>query len=400
MTGVIPAGAQVQTRFVGTRYNNAVDTIQLTSGVNLSSSIRVQTNYRDGKIIFSLKAPSSTGPIVKAWKLAASPGTELAVSQRSSTINRSQVMEGESIDFKGWVYNISAAPAEIVTVRLTTNDTGFERILKNQLFGVIPANDSVQFAYTYSSKGKKGSHAFVFTIDPLDSLIEQSKDNNTVTIPFVVQTDSLRPVVHVEIDGQPIVDGDYINQHPTITIRYSDNNPTAITTADSSNFKLRLNNAPVYFLPGVVEMLPSTTAGSVQLNWTPELANGENILQVYALDVSGNSSDTTLHFVNVSTEFRISDVYNIPNPFTSSTRFTFNMLGPVNPDEVSIKIFTVAGRMIHDFQSPCKIGFNNIAWDGRDKDGDEIANGVYFYKLIVKQADKQTSAIGKLVKMK
>ena len=27
------------------------------------------------------------------------------------------------------------------------------------------------------------------------------------------------------------------------------------------------------------------------------------------------------------------------------------------------------------------IGFNRVSWDGRDEDGDQPSNGVYFYKL-------------------
>jgi len=58
---------------------------------------------------------------------------------------------------------------------------------------------------------------------------------------------------------------------------------------------------------------------------------------------------------------------------------------------VHVKIYTVAGRLIQDldFSSKVHIGINgyssssdNLYWNGRDKDGDEIANGVYFYGLL------------------
>jgi flagellar hook assembly protein FlgD len=46
------------------------------------------------------------------------------------------------------------------------------------------------------------------------------------------------------------------------------------------------------------------------------------------------------------------------------------------------------------------IGFNRIYWDGRDADGDEIANGIYFYKII-SQLDNKTKVITeKLAKVK
>jgi hypothetical protein len=37
---------------------------------------------------------------------------------------------------------------------------------------------------------------------------------------------------------------------------------------------------------------------------------------------------------------------------------------------------------------------------GRDKDGDQIGNGVYLYKVIIKQGEKQIESISKLVKMR
>ncbi len=401
MTGNIPVGTSVQTTFIGTRLNNVVDTMVLTSGKTLSNAgIHNSAIYTGAKIIFSLQTSGPVSPVISGWKLTVLPPNELAVSEQTTSINRSQVMEGEPIYFIGKIFNVSAAPADSVTVQLSANEGGFEKILKKQKYAVIPGFDSVAFTYTYSSKGKTGNFAFTLKVDPADSLLELSKDNNIVSVPYTVQSDTVHPQIQLAVDGDQVLDGDYVRQQPDITIRYSDNNPTVITSADTANFKIRLNNYPVYFLSGVAELITSMSPGQAQLKWTPTLPKGENFIQVYANDVTGNSSDTTTLYVNVSTEFMLQDIYNIPNPFAGSTHFTFNMLSPVVPDEVSIKIFTVAGRLIHDIPIVCKIGFNKIYWDGRDRDGDEIANGVYFYKIIVKQGDKQTSAIGKLVKMK
>jgi len=46
------------------------------------------------------------------------------------------------------------------------------------------------------------------------------------------------------------------------------------------------------------------------------------------------------------------------------------------------------------------IGFNKIRWDGKDQDGDEIGNGVYFYKMIAKFKDDTKSVTQKLAKVK
>lgn len=43
---------------------------------------------------------------------------------------------------------------------------------------------------------------------------------------------------------------------------------------------------------------------------------------------------------------------------------------------------------------------NKFHCDGKDQDGDEIENGVYFYKMIVKYNDKTETQINKIAKVK
>ena len=71
---------------------------------------------------------------------------------------------------------------------------------------------------------------------------------------------------------------------------------------------------------------------------------------------------------------------------------------------MAIKIYTVAGRLIRTlgpvFADPIPTQ-NRIPWDGRDDDGDALANGVYLYKLIVYndtlESASNQSNYGKLV---
>ena len=41
--------------------------------------------------------------------------------------------------------------------------------------------------------------------------------------------------------------------------------------------------------------------------------------------------------------------------------------------------------------------FNMIYWDGRDQDGDLLANGTYLYKVILQSGNTTKSLIQKLV---
>ena len=75
----------------------------------------------------------------------------------------------------------------------------------------------------------------------------------------------------------------------------------------------------------------------------------------------------------------------------------FNLAGSEHPAECKIKIYTVSGRLVKIINTPVNIGYNQIHWDGRDTDGDALANGVYLYKMIIEGNIKTETAIQKLV---
>lgn len=96
----------------------------------------------------------------------------------------------------------------------------------------------------------------------------------------------------------------------------------------------------------------------------------------------------------------LDQVMNFPNPFQTETSFCFLL---ANPDaaEVTIKIYTAAGRLIREISSfTASAGFNSIKWDGKDDENEYIANGVYFYKISAQCQGKQAEKIGKFMVMR
>jgi flagellar hook assembly protein FlgD len=99
----------------------------------------------------------------------------------------------------------------------------------------------------------------------------------------------------------------------------------------------------------------------------------------------------------VTSNLELQNVYNYPNPFSNGTYFTF-VLTQV-PEEVQIKIYTIAGRLIKEFNlssAELSTNFNKVFWDGRDEDGDLLGNGVYLYKVIAKKGEQVQTTIQKL----
>jgi hypothetical protein len=130
-----------------------------------------------------------------------------------------------------------------------------------------------------------------------------------------------------------------------------------------------------------------------------DLAEGDYKIQVKAWDVFNNYSTKTEYFSVISSgDLELTEVYNYPNPFRESTVFTFQQNLKTSVD-VKIRIYTLAGRQIKQIERyGINEGFVKVDWDGRDEDGNKIANGTYLYKVIVSGTNGEfsRSALGKL----
>lgn len=70
-----------------------------------------------------------------------------------------------------------------------------------------------------------------------------------------------------------------------------------------------------------------------------------------------------------------------PNPFTRTTTFSFDI--PKNPtSQVELSIYNIKGQLVRDLKPESKFsGTCSVIWDGKDKDGKSVPDGIYFYKM-------------------
>ncbi len=149
----------------------------------------------------------------------------------------------------------------------------------------------------------------------------------------------------------------------------------------------------------------SYQSGEVDLD-LPSLSYGAHTVEIEASDNMGNRSTGDLWFEVVSAaDFEVRNVANYPNPFPdggeTGTWLMFQLPGPAS---VRIDIFTVGGRRVRTLDDiPASAGANQIYWDGLDVVGDELANGVYLYRILAVsesyRGDK-AEAIGRAVIMR
>jgi len=132
------------------------------------------------------------------------------------------------------------------------------------------------------------------------------------------------------------------------------------------------------------------------------LSEGEHVLSIKAWDNANNSSLVSVRVeVRSQREFELTEVMNYPNPFSKETNFYYHLSS--GAEQVEIQIFTLAGRLIKHIPTASKeagINFSTI-WDGKDEDGDKVANGVYIYKVVaegkVNGETKKKEVYGKAV---
>ncbi len=134
---------------------------------------------------------------------------------------------------------------------------------------------------------------------------------------------------------------------------------------------------------------------SANFSFSPDLPNGTYQLQVTASDTSENTTELETIFT-LDEAVNLSDVFNVPNPVEDGkTFFTYKLVQP--SDKVTIKIYTVSGRLIKTISNAsAERGDNETYWDGRDEIGIRCANGVYLYRVIAQTQNGSVEKIGKL----
>ena len=193
-----------------------------------------------------------------------------------------------------------------------------------------------------------------------------------------------------------------MNEKPTLFVDLVDS--SGINTSNSGvGHRIEAwlnNNAQSIDMTGFyTSKLNSFQAGTVTYPLR-DLSQGRNTIKVRAWDTYNNAQTTETFFeVMSSDQLSIVEVMNYPNPFTKQTVFTFRHNQAPVPVSATVKIFTIAGRLVRTLDLfSASDAFVSIPWDGRDRDGDEIANGVYLYKVLVRTVDGRfnSEVLGKL----
>ncbi|MFZ5516243.1 MAG: FG-GAP-like repeat-containing protein [Candidatus Zhuqueibacterota bacterium] len=104
------------------------------------------------------------------------------------------------------------------------------------------------------------------------------------------------------------------------------------------------------------------------------------------------SSIRQMDFSN--TEFRIMTLGVAPNPFSESTYFIHTL---TKDADIEIELFTVSGERVIQLQGRYTRGSTaEIAWDGTNEAGNELASGVYMFRFVARAGGVSLDEFGKI----
>jgi hypothetical protein len=227
-----------------------------------------------------------------------------------------------------------------------------------------------------------------------DNIVINGTDTNAAL-------DNKGPDINIYFNSFSFRPGDVVPEAPLLVVNLNDE--SGINAAGSSighriEAWLDDQNQSIDLTPYYKSKLDTYQEGTVEYQFG-KLSLGSHSLKLRAWDVYNNaSSSETIFDVSVSQGLKVSEVFNYPNPFSNQTTFTFNH-NQILPVDVRVKIYTIAGHQVNDLiKTNLTDKFVKIDWDGRDKEGDRLANGIYLYKVILKTQDGRftNETLGKL----
>lgn len=282
-------------------------------------------------------------------------------------------------------------------IHLNVNSDGATSNLFTQRMPPLAAGSQGQVTFELNTEELASATQLQLQLNPDQDQLEKVTFNNDLVRNFSFNRDEIDPLIDVYFDGSRIQNGDLVSSQPTILVEIRDENQFLLLN-DTAMYQLSISypdgtSELLSYQDERIEFLPATTTtdNKASVIFQPTLSlDGRYELRIQARDRSNNNSgrlDLVKEF-EVINEQRVANVFNYPNPFTTSTQFVYTLTGNSPPAQLRVQIMTVSGRVVRDIdlaaEEVLKIGTHRtqFTWNGTDEYGDNLANGVYLYRII------------------
>jgi hypothetical protein len=387
-----------------------LDTIAKQGDVLSLQNLNTQ-QYKELQLQYYFVDPKDRTPSKPIrWQVVHDEIPELALNalKISNHTPKDTVQQGESLYFITAIQNISSVEMPAFSVQnWIVNNTSAQKNVQSKMMKNLAPGEVIFDTVYVDTKDLQGLNSLWYEVNPkngsYDWQTEKHHFNNTNLFSFYIKTDKINPVLDVAFDGIRILNGDIVSAHPEIVITLNDENPF-LKLDDPSLMQVfikyppNLGDSTVLIPESAYNFIPASgVKNEAKIVFKHKFySDGKYELGIMARDKSRNISgkghaiyDLKIQF-EIITKSSITQLINYPNPFSTSTRFVFVLTGEQIPDEIRIQIMSITGKVVREINQdelgPINIGRNisEFAWDGKDQFGDQLANGVYFYRVIVK----------------
>lgn len=384
---------------------------------NLGSYVNAQV-FPTIRLVAYLKDDTlHTPPQLDRWQVMYTPVPELAVNPLMGYTLSDSLSNGEDIVMHLPIQNIgdyTFKDSILINYWMEDGTHNIQPLPSKKKKSMFAPGEIMIDTVVINSLPYKGSNALWVEVNPLNqtgSQLEQYHFNNVARNALYIAGDHINPLLDVTFDGLHILNNDLVSAKPMILMQLKDENKY-LALNDTNDFKVFLKSpgssstTRIFFGDNMTFTPAVLPNNSCKIIYQPLLnQDGSYQLLVQAKDKSQNLSGTTDYRINfeVQNEASITQVMNYPNPFSTATHFVFTLTGSEVPTNFKIQIMTITGKVVReifeDELGPLHVGKNitKFAWDGKDTYGDQLANGVYLYRVLTKLngeniKQKETSA--------
>ncbi len=349
------------------------------------------------RLRYAMDDPESTAPAqLDKWQVNYTGVPEGALIVKSSR-EKVNLKEGEQATLEMVFKNVSKFNfLDSIQVDWKWTNVDSKKVENfSKKFPALKASESFEFSLDFNSIGKAGTNELLVFANPRIQQ-EQTFRNNQIDFgPYIiVEADETSSLLDVNFDGIYIMDGDIVSPSVLISAQLI-NDQTLIYKKDTVGMDIFIKQncegcdfARVNFSNPNLTWSPASEDSKFKISFLPgPLEDG-----IYTLMISNEDSPQPYQITfEVVNESQITNFYPYPNPFSTSVRFVFTVTGSEVPDEIKIQIMTVTGKVVREILQnelgPIRIGNNltDYAWDGKDEYGDQLANGVYIYRVLVRK---------------
>jgi hypothetical protein len=189
--------------------------------------------------------------------------------------------------------------------------------------------------------------------------------------------DTLSPSIAFRIKDRFVERGDLIPPSGEMTLVISDS--SGLDLRAEANLQVVINGKSAILLADRFSYITgSSTAGEASVSYETPSFSDTISFEVFAKDYAGNIAAVRTAFITGEEEL-LWNVDNYPNPMKDKTVIVYHLSQEV---PVEIKILTIAGRLVKEiYPGISRYGPNYAEWDGRDRLGRKVSNGVYYYVI-------------------